>query len=58
MQLNMFPIKFSKIIISDTWILIYLMNLLQQHWDDYTDVDIQVKSGAQIPDVYIQTKIL
>lgn len=37
-------------------ILIYLMNLLQQHWDDYTDVDIQVKSGAQIPDVYIQTK--
>lgn len=37
-------------------ILMCLMNLLQQHQDDYTDVDIQVKSGAQIPDVYIQIK--
>ena len=37
-------------------ILICLVNLLQQHQDDYTDVDIQVKSVSQIPDVYIQIK--
>lgn len=35
-------------------VFVSLVNLLQQQEDAYTDIDIQIKCGTQISDVYIQ----